>query len=36
MRRHAENKQRSARSFNKGHKKTAKKNKSIMRGGWRL
>ena len=36
MHRKSERKRKSARSFNKGSKKTHKKNISIMRGGWRL
>ena len=36
MRRSRVNKRRSARKFNRGSRKTHKKNISVMRGGWRL
>lgn len=36
MHRKAQNRRRSAKSFNKNARKTHKKNISIMRGGWRL
>jgi len=29
-------KSKSAKAFNRGHKKTHRKNMQIMRGGWRL
>lgn len=36
MHRKAQNKRRSAKSFNKNARKTHKRNIQIMRGGWRL
>jgi len=36
MYRKAQNKRRSSRSFNKGHRKTNIKNVKVMRGGYRL
>lgn len=36
MHRRSERKAKSARRFNKGARKTHRKNMSIMRGGWRL
>lgn len=36
MYRRSERKSKSAKSFNRGAKKTHRKNMQIMRGGWRL
>ena len=36
MHRRSERKGKSSRAFNRGAKKTHRKNISIMRGGWRL